>query len=47
VIDVKVAEEEDVWSGHLRAALAKAKGAASAGVKDDAGFAVLPYEIAR
>jgi hypothetical protein len=46
VIDVKVAEEEDVGLGHLRSTLPEAEGAASSGVEDDAGAAVIPDEIA-
>lgn len=46
VIDVKVAEEEDVGLGHLRSTLAEAEGSASSGVEDDSGDAVIPDEVA-
>ena len=46
VIDVKVAEENDVEAGHLRAAFTEAQSAAAAGVYKDARLAVLPDEIA-
>jgi hypothetical protein len=46
VIDMKVAEEEDVGLGHLRSALSEAESAAAAGVEDDTGAAVIPDEIA-
>jgi len=46
VIDVEMAEEEDVEGGHAGAALAEAEGAAASGVEDDAGAAVVPDEIA-
>ena len=45
VIDVKVAEEEDVGLGHLRSTLAETERAASSGVEDDTGAAVVPDEI--
>ncbi len=43
---MKVAEEEDVELGDVRAALAEAESAGAAGVDDDTGFAVIPDEIA-
>src|ERR1700761_273817 len=46
VIDMEVAEEEDVELGEVRATLAKAESAASARVDDHTGFAVIPDEIA-
>jgi hypothetical protein len=46
VIDVKVTEEEDIGLGHLRSTLSEAESAASSGVEDDAGGAVIPDEIA-
>jgi hypothetical protein len=41
-----VTEEEDVGLGHLRSTFSEAEGTASSGVEDDAGAAVIPYEIA-
>src|ERR1700761_3184153 len=46
VVDMKVAEEEDVELGEVRATLAEAESAASACVDDHTRFAAIPYEIA-
>src|ERR1700761_2657434 len=46
VIDVKVTEEEDVRLGHLRSTLSEAESAATSGIEDDAGDAMIPNEVA-